>query len=219
VIYTSDQGFFLGDHGWFDKRLMFDQSLQMPMLMRLPGEIRAGTSSDAIITNVDFAATFLDLAGLDPSEILPTSQGRSFLPILRGHTPADWPDVAYYRYWEHVDPIHHAPAHYGIRTVDHKLICYYGAGLGVPGASDELFDPEWELYDLRDDPAEINNVAEDPAYAGIRAELEDKLARCQRHYRDEPYTGPGTPRPQWGPHDETVFERVKDYVAEVNATS
>jgi arylsulfatase A-like enzyme len=219
VIYTSDQGFFLGDHGWFDKRLMFDQSLQMPLLMRLPGEIRAGTSSDAIITNVDFAATFLDLAGLDPSEILPTSQGRSFLPILRGHTPADWPDVAYYRYWEHVDPIHHAPAHYGIRTVDHKLICYYGAGLGVPGASDELFDPEWELYNLRDDPAEINNVAEDPAYAGIRAELEDKLARCQRHYGDEPYTGPGTPRPRWGPYDETVFERVKDYVAEVNATS
>jgi choline-sulfatase len=219
VVYTSDQGFFLGDHGWFDKRLMFDQSLQMPMLMRWPAEIAPGSRCDAIITNVDFAATFLDIAGVDPAAGLTTSQGRSFRPLLRGEAVADWPDAAYYRYWEHDDPIHHAPAHYGIRTADHKLIHYYGAGLGVPGASDRLHPPEWELYDLRDDPAELTNVADDPAYAHVRADLERRLAELQRHYADEPYAGPDTPRPEWGPHDEKVLELVAQYVAGIQATS
>ncbi|WP_166850568.1 sulfatase [Isoptericola sp. BMS4] len=218
VVYTSDQGFFLGDHGWFDKRLMYDQSLQMPMLMRWPGNVTAGSRCDATITNVDFAATFLDACGIDPGA-LPTSQGRSFLPLLRGEDVPDWPDAVYYRYWEHDDPIHHAPAHYGIRTRDHKLICYYGAGLGVPGASDRVFETEWELFDLRADPTEVTNVADDPAYAGVRAELEARLAECQRHYADHPYTGPDTPRPVWGPHDEEVLAQVEHYVAQVRATS
>ena len=90
---------------------------------------------------------------------LPTSQGRSFRALLRGEEVEDWPDAAYYRYWEHDDPIHAAPAHYGIRTKDHKLIYYYGAGLGVPGASETVFEPEWELYDLNADPTEVRNVA------------------------------------------------------------
>jgi arylsulfatase A-like enzyme len=219
VVYTSDQGFFLGDHGWFDKRLMFDQSLQMPMLMRWPAQIEAGSRCEAIITNVDFAATFLDACGIDAAETLPTSQGRSFLPLLRGEAVADWPDAAYYRYWEHDDPIHAAPAHYGIRTAHHKLIHYYGAGLGVPGASDRVFEPEWELYDLKSDPTEVRNVADDPAYAGIRADLEAKLNQYQEHYRDEPYVGPGTPRPEWGPHDAEILERVALYAARIRATS
>lgn len=218
VVYTSDQGFFLGDHGWFDKRLMYDQSLQMPMLMRWPGHVAAGSRCDATITNVDFAATFLDACGIDPAA-LPTSQGRSFLPLLRGEDVPYWPDAVYYRYWEHDDPIHHAPAHYGIRTKDHKLICYYGAGLGVPGASERIFEPEWELFDLRADPTEVTNVADDPAYAGVRAELEAKLAEYQRHYADHPYTGPDTPRPVWGPHDEEVLAQVEQYVAQIQATS
>lgn len=219
VVYTSDQGFFLGDHGWFDKRLMYDQSLQMPMLIRWPAEIEAGSRCEAIITNVDFAATFLDICGLDAARALPTSQGRSFRPLLRGEEVTDWPDAAYYRYWEHDDPIHHAPAHYGIRTKDHKLIHYYGAGLGVPGASDRVFDSEWELYDLAADPTEVRNVADDPAYALIRVDLEEKLAEYQHRYADEPYRGEGTPRPVWGPYDQEVFARVAQYVAQVNATS
>lgn len=219
VVYTSDQGFFLGDHGWFDKRLMFDQSLQMPMLIQWPAEIPAGSRCEAIITNTDFAATFLDAAGIDADEALPTSQGRSFRALLRGEEVADWPDAAYYRYWEHDDPIHAAPAHYGIRTRDHKLIYYCGAGLGVPGASDQVFDPEWELYDLRADPTEVRNVAADPAYAEIKAQLEVKLAECQKHYDDQPYVGPETPHPEWGPYDEELFVRVQQYVADIRSSS
>jgi choline-sulfatase len=219
LVYTSDQGFFLGDHGWFDKRLMFDESLQMPMLIRWPAQIEPGTLSEAIITNVDFAATFLDVCGIAPDAALPTSQGRSFLPLLRGEDVEDWPDAAYYRYWEHDDPIHAAPAHYGIRTRDHKLIYYYGAGLGVPGASKRVFEPEWELYDLRSDPAELHNVADDPAYAEVRKGLEAKLAEYQRRYADEPYRGEDTPVPTWGPHDEEMLTRVEQYVAMIRSSS
>ncbi|MFF2487599.1 sulfatase [Microbacterium sp. NPDC058062] len=219
VVYTSDQGFFLGDHGWFDKRLMFDQSLQMPMLMRWPAEIEPGARCDAIITNVDFAATFLDVCGVDAASALPSSQGRSFRQLLRGEQVEDWADAAYYRYWEHDDPIHAAPAHYGIRTNDHKLIYYYGAGLGVPGASDRIFEPEWELYDLKSDPTEVRNVADDPAYADIKQRLERKLAEYQARYADEPYVGADTPQPTWGPYDVDMLERVQHYVSEVRATS
>lgn len=219
LVYTSDQGFFLGDHGWFDKRLMFDPSLQMPMLVRWPAAIAAGSRSDAIITNVDFAATFLDACGVDAAEALPTSQGRSFVPLLRGERVDDWADAAYYRYWEHDDPIHAAPAHYGIRTAEYKLIRYYGAGLEVPGASDRVFEGEWELYDLRHDPDELRNVADDIAYVGVRARLEAKLAEYQRRYRDEPYAGAGTAHPEWGPYDEKVLQRVEAYAARVRASS
>ncbi|MGW7681011.1 sulfatase family protein [Kribbella sp. NPDC054772] len=197
VVYTSDQGFFLGDHGWYDKRLMFDQSLQMPMMIRWPSVIPAGTTCDDIVTNVDFAATFLDMTGRDAASVLPTSQGRSFLPLLRGEEVADWPTAMYYRYWEHDDPNHHVPAHYGVRTRDHKLIHYYGAGLGVPGSSEQLFESEWELYDLQKDPDELNNVADDPAYAETRATLTTQLAQLQEQYADTPYTGPGTQHPEW----------------------
>jgi choline-sulfatase len=219
VVYTSDQGFFLGDHGWFDKRLMFDQSLQMPMLVRWPAEIPAGSHSEAIITNVDFAATFLDACGVDPGQALPTSQGRSFRALLRGEQAEDWADAAYYRYWEHDDPIHAAPAHYGIRTRTHKLIYYYGAGLGVPGASERIFEPEWELYDLERDPAELRNVAADPEYAAVRSDLESKLAEYQSRYDDLPYAGAETPHPEWGPYDHEVFARVQKYVSEIRTSS
>lgn len=199
VVYTSDQGFFLGDHGWFDKRLIFDESLRMPMLMRWPAEIAPGSTCEAIITNVDFAATFLDICGLDAALVLPTQQGRSFRPLLRGEQVADWPDAAYYRYWEHDDVFHHAPAHYGIVTADHKLVHYYGAGLGVPGASEAIHPGEWEFYDRQADPLELHNVYDDPVYAQVRSELEVRLADLQLLYRDEPYRGAQTPHPRWGP--------------------
>ncbi len=130
----------------------------------------------------------------------------------------DWPDAAYYRYCEH-DPIHAAPAHYGIRTRDYKLIYYYGAGLGVPGASKRVFEPEWELYDLRRDPSELRNVVDDPAYAEVRKELEAKLAEYQRRYADEPYRGEDTSVPTWGPHDENMLTRVERYVAMIRSSS
>lgn len=182
VVYTSDQGFFLGDHGWYDKRFIYDPSLQMPMLIRYPAEIPAGTRSDAILTNVDVAQTLLDYCGLD----LPTAQGRSFRAVLRGDVPDDWPASMYYRYWEHDDPSHHVRAHYGVRTATHKLVYFYNEGLGTPGASDQHYPPEWELYDLIHDPAELVNVADDPAYDDVRAHLTAELDRLQRHYADEP---------------------------------
>ena len=198
VVYTSDQGFFLGDHGWFDKRLMFDQSLLMPVLMRWPAEIPAGSHVEAMITNVDFAATFLDMCGLDPDETLPTHQGRSFRALLRGEPePDDWQDAIYYRYWEHDDPNHHVPAHYGIRTRRYKYIDYYGDGLGAPGSSDKIFEREYELYDLEQDPEELTNLANDPAHHDLLIRMREELARLQAEVGDTPYTGPDSPRPEW----------------------
>ena len=138
--------------------------------------------------------------------------------LLRGEAIADWPDAVYYRYWEHDDPIHSAPAHYGIRTTTHKLICYYGAGLDVPGASDRLFETEWELYDLVADPDEQTNIAVDPDAATVRADLERRLYDLMTHYQDVPYVGPETPHPDWGPADLTIFERIEKYVASIRAS-
>ncbi|GAB3815074.1 sulfatase [Tessaracoccus terricola] len=197
VVYASDQGFFLGDHGWFDKRLMFDESLTMPMLLRWPAEVPAGTRVDAMITNVDFAATFLDMCGFDAAAELPANQGTSFRPLLRGEDVEGWRDAIYYRYWEHDDPNHAAPAHYGIRTHTHKYIHYYNDGLGSPGSSDRIMPEEFELYDLVADPAELNNVVDDPAYADVLAGLRERLAELQAEYADEPYRGPDTPRLDW----------------------
>jgi choline-sulfatase len=196
VVYTSDQGFFLGDHGWFDKRLMLDESLTMPMLLRWPAQIPAGTRIGDIISNVDFAATLLEAAGEDPSA-LPAQQGRSFLPQLRGESVPDWRQAVYYRYWEHDDPEHHAPAHYGVRTPELKYIRYYNDGLGSPGSSDRIMPVEDELYDLVADPQEMTNVAADPAYAQRLAEMQQLTAQLQAEYGDAPYEGPDTPRLEW----------------------
>ena len=190
VIYTSDQGFFLGDHGWFDKRLMYEQSLQMPFLIQYPERIQPATSSDAIITNVDFAATILDLAGVDaPGPGPDQMQGRSFVPILEGETVEDWPDAMYYRYWMHRDGAHLCPAHYGVRTATHKLICYYNDPLDQPGAHGPSDPVEWELFDLVADPYEVHNVIDDPEYAAIRAELAGQLAAFQADVGDDPFPG------------------------------
>ncbi|MFP3897351.1 MAG: sulfatase [Anaerolineales bacterium] len=183
VIYTSDQGFFLGDHGWFDKRFMYEESLRMPFIIRYPREIEAGSINDDIMLNVDFAPTFLDFAGLDVPEAF---QGRSFRPLLRGRTPSDWRQSMYYRYWMH-KAHHNVYAHYGLRTKRHKLIYYYNDALGQPGAIDENYDPEWELFDLKEDPHELNSVYDDPDYANVVRELKDELHRLQRELGDERY--------------------------------
>ncbi len=166
VVYTSDQGFFLGDHGWYDKRFFYEESLRMPMLVRYPREIAAGGTQARFALNVDFAPTFLEYAGVRvPAEM----QGRSLRPILRGESPAGWPDRMYYRYFMHLAH-HNVYAHYGIRTERHKLIYYYET---------EPAPPEWELFDLERDPREVHSVHGDPAYAGIESELRSELHRLR----------------------------------------
>jgi arylsulfatase A-like enzyme len=168
VVYTSDQGFFLGEHGWFDKRFMYEEALRMPLVMRLPGSIPPGSENKDMVTNLDFGPTFLDCAGLKKPAAM---QGRSFLPLLLGKREAGWPKSVYYHYYE-FPAVHMAKRHYGVRTGRHKLIHFY-------------YDIDaWELYDLEKDPRELQNVYADPAYAGVRRELEDELTRLQRLYGD-----------------------------------
>ena len=184
VIYTSDQGFFLGDHGWFDKRFMYEESLRMPFILRYPAAVRPGSVSRDMILNADFAPLFLDLAGLTvPAEM----QGRSFRPLLQNHTPADWRQGMYYRYWMHRDGSHNVYAHYGLRTHRYKLIYYYADALDQPGSGTESCPPEWELFDLEKDPHELMNVYADPAYAGKVPELKRELHRLQAEVGDERY--------------------------------
>ena len=183
VIYTSDQGFFLGDHGWYDKRFMYEESLRMPFIVRYPRQVRPGTVNEDMILNVDFAPLFLDLAGIDVPE---DWQGRSFRPLLQGQTPADWRTSLYYRYWMH-KAHHNVYAHYGVRTLRFKLIYYYSDALGQLGAIDETYEPEWELFDLEKDPFELNNVVDEPAYADTVQALKDELHRLQREVGDARY--------------------------------
>lgn len=190
LMYASDQGFFLGDHGWFDKRLMFEESLRMPLLVSYPRRLAAGQVFDDIVTNVDWAQTILDAAGVEHH---PRMQGRSFWPDLLGDPETPPAPGMYYRYWEHDDAFHRAPAHYGYRTDRHKIIYYYNDGLGLPGSGYYGYPPEWELYDLEVDPAELRNVYDDPAYAGIREELKAAMWREQARLGDAPH--PSQPRP------------------------
>jgi arylsulfatase A-like enzyme len=182
VIYTSDQGFFLGDHGWYDKRFMYEESLRMPVLMRYPREIPAGTVVDAMVSNIDFAPTFLDYAGLDVPDVM---QGVSYRPVTAGETPEGWQDSIYYRYWMHLGD-HGVAAHYGVRTKRHKLIHYYGRALGTAGSIDRDTDPCWELFDLDADPSELLNIYGSPEVAEHQAALHAELDRLMRHYGDSP---------------------------------
>ncbi|MEP7348276.1 MAG: sulfatase, partial [Gemmatimonadaceae bacterium] len=168
VIYTSDQGFFLGDHGMFDKRFMYEESLRMPFLVRWPAVIKAGTRSDAMALNVDFAPTFLDVAGL---AVPPEMQGRSLVPILRGRSPTDWRRSMYYRYY-HDPGDHNTRAHYGVRTLTHKLIYFWKKD-------------QWELFDLVHDPFELHNLYGEPGHEQLTATLKAELLRLKRAMRDE----------------------------------
>lgn len=181
VVYTSDQGFFLGDHGWYDKRFMYEESLRMPFIVRYPRAIKPGSVTKDFAVNVDFPETFLDYAGLEIPEDM---QGRSLRPVLEGNTPDDWQTSMYYRYWEHLSIEHRVGAHYGVRTHDYKLIYYYGEALGSADAMDEPRTPEWELFDLNKDPNELNNVYHDPAYAEKVEELKKELYRLKDEVKD-----------------------------------
>jgi arylsulfatase A-like enzyme len=168
VVYTSDQGFFLGDHGLFDKRFMYEESLRMPLLVRWPAVVRPGSRTEAMALNVDFAPTFLEAAGVT----VPASmQGRSLLPLLRGEVPGDWRTAIYYRYY-HDPGQHNTRAHYGVRTSAHKLIYYWKKN-------------QWELFDLRTDPAELRNLYGQPDQEGITAELRATLGRLRADLQDD----------------------------------
>jgi arylsulfatase A-like enzyme len=168
VVYTSDQGFFLGDHGLYDKRFMYEESLRMPLLVRWPAAIRAGSRAEAMALNVDFAPTFLEAAGV----AIPGSvQGRSLLPLLRGETPAGWRTAIYYRYY-HDPGDHDTRAHYGVRTATHKLIHFWKKR-------------QWELFDLRKDPAELRNLYGQPGQEAVTAELETTLAGLRQEVQDD----------------------------------
>ena len=159
VIYTSDQGFYLGEHGWFDKRFMYEESLRMPFIVRYPREIRPGSVNRDLVQNLDFAPTLLDFAGVP---IPVDMQGQSLRPLLQGKTPPDWRRAIYYHYWEY-PAWHMVKKHYGIRTGRYKLIHFY----------DDI--DAWELYDLQRDPQELRNRIDDPDYAAIVRDLRNQL--------------------------------------------
>lgn len=167
VIYTADQGYFLGEHGIFDKRMMYEESIRMPFLISYPPEIEAGSTNEDLILNADFASLFLDYAGLESPDFM---QGRSFRQNLAGSTPSDWRASFYYRYWMHET---HRPAHMGVRTKDAKLMYLYGQNLR--GNNENATLPTWEFYDLGEDPKEINNLFENSdrkqEIQGLKAEL------------------------------------------------
>jgi len=169
VIYTSDQGFFLGEHGWYDKRFMYEEAHQMPLLISLPG---GDASTDKhMITNADFAPTILTLAG---AEVPDDMQGTSFSQLIKGNVPKDWRDAVYYHYFEY-PAVHQVKRHYGIRSEDYKLIHFY-------------YDIDaWELYDLKNDPEEMHNLAKEPAYASILDSLKVELFELQEEYGDTVY--------------------------------
>lgn len=167
VIYTSDQGFYLGEHGWFDKRFMYEESFRTPILMRYPKEVKPGTSIDELVQNLDFAPALLDYAGL---EIPGDMQGESFRKLGSGGS-SEWRDAVYYTYYEYPS-VHMVKRHYGIRTGRYKLIHFY-------------YDvDEWEMYDLEKDPAEMNNVYADEQYSSVRADMHEKLAEMREKYGD-----------------------------------
>ncbi len=217
VVYTSDQGFFLGEHGWYDKRFMYRESLEMPLLVRYPPLVAPGSTSDALVLNVDLAQTFLELAGVPAPERM---QGRSLVPLLSGRRSDEvaWRTQTYYRYWEHLDSIHRVAAHRGLRTRERKLVHYYGSGCDQPGASTEETAAEWELFDLERDPAELHSVHDDPAYADDLARLRADLDRVARELGDEVPAAPRRPVPD-NPRRPTVTDARTDWEERIGIRS
>jgi arylsulfatase A-like enzyme len=169
VAYTSDQGFYLGEHGWYDKRFMYEESHAMPLVVRYPPAVPAGRVSHSLALNLDFAPTLLDYAGVTAPEEM---QGRSLRALLDGPPPADWRTAVYYHYYEFPHGWHDVRTHYGIRTDRHKLIRFYG-------------DMDlWELYDLATDPHELRNVYDKPGYEDVREDLHQQLETLRRDLGD-----------------------------------
>ncbi|MDA7681858.1 sulfatase [Verrucomicrobiales bacterium] len=195
IIYTGDQGFMLGEHDYQDKRWMYEESMRMPFLIRYPAKIRAGSRTDAVVGNVDYAPTILDFAGVKKPLYM---QGHSFKSICEtGNEPENWTNEAYYRYWMHMAH-HDNPGHVGIRTKQFKLIYYYGADYqGI-----NQTPPAWELYDMKRDPHELKNLYDDPSYRDKMKDLKKRLAALRKRVGDN---GEGFPK------TEKVVQEFWDY--------
>lgn len=168
VIYAADQGFYLGEHGWFDKRWIFEESVRTPLLVRWPGVTKPATVNSDLVSILDLGETILDAAGVPiPSEM----QGRSLRPLLAGTTPPDWRKSFYYEYFEFPTP-HHVRPHYGVITDRYKLVHFY-----LPDVDD------WELFDRKEDPYEVRNVIDDPKNKTVVAELKVELARLREELK------------------------------------
>jgi arylsulfatase A-like enzyme len=168
VVYTSDQGFYLGEHGWFDKRFIYDESFKTPLLIQWPGVVEPGSVNDEMVQNLDFAQTLLDAAGIEAPDDM---QGESLVPLLKGEDDRWDREEVYYHYYEY-PAVHMVKRHYGIVTKEYKLAHFY-------------YDiDEWELYDRKEDPLEMNNVFDDPNYADIRADLMVRLENLRKKYKD-----------------------------------
>ncbi|WP_109831794.1 sulfatase family protein [Reichenbachiella versicolor] len=194
IIYTGDQGFMLGEHDYIDKRWMYEESMRMPFLVRYPKTIAARTQTDAIVNNTDFAPTIIELAGGTAPESM---QGSSFKSILEtGQEPEGWQQETYYRYWMHMAHKHNNPAHFGIRTKDYKLIFFYGvdykersneaqAWAHNPASMGDFQTPAaWELYDMKNDPKEMNNIYGQPGYEEITADLKARLIKLREKVKE-----------------------------------
>jgi arylsulfatase A-like enzyme len=168
VIYSSDQGFYLGDRGWYDKRWMYEPSLEMPLIVKWPGKTPPGSRNTDLVQNLDYASTFLEMAGAKIPEDI---QGRSLVPLLKGERPESWRDAVYYHYYEYPS-VHMVARHRGVRTERFKLIHFY------------QFD-EWEFYDLEADPQELRSQYDNPVYAGEVAKLKERLEALRVQYGDE----------------------------------
>jgi arylsulfatase A-like enzyme len=167
VIYSSDQGFYMGEHGWFDKRWIYEESIHMPFIIRWPGVVKAGTRFTPFIQNIDYSPTFMEMTGCKIPDGL---HGKSIVPILRGETPTDWRKSVYYHYYDK-NGEHHVENHYGVRTDKYTLACFYAKN-------------EWELFDNAKDPQQLRSVYDDPAYAKVLAELKTELTRIRALYQD-----------------------------------
>jgi len=196
IIYTSDQGMFLGEHDYIDKRWMYEESLRMPFMVRYPRLVKNSKTNHDMITNADFAPTILELAGVKQTPDY--MQGRSFVENLQSKTPSDWPDAVYYRYWMHMAH-HYNPAHFGIRTDRYKLIFFYGTHFNTDPNAEEnqiaagqkyydvenVTSPGWELYDLKQDPCEMSNLYNDPGYQEVVTELKNKLRKLREKVAED----------------------------------
>ncbi|MBT5739420.1 MAG: DUF4976 domain-containing protein, partial [Planctomycetes bacterium] len=171
---SSDQGFFLGEHGWFDKRFMYEECYKTPLIVRWPGVVDAGSVEESLVSNLDYAQTFLDLAGVSAKDSsVQEMQGASLVPLLLGNKPDDWRESLYYQYYEYLEnqrTAHMVRRHRGVCTERYKLIHFYNLG-------------EWEMYDLQEDPQEMKNIADDPAHAATREKLEKELEKLALQYQ------------------------------------